>query len=139
MKKITPLFFGTVNNGKLTLENSLKFMAHLLTMEGKEVSIAVQKREYGRSNQENAYYWSVIVRMVSDEMAILPEQAHEFLKSLFLKIGVEVNGKRYEITRSTASLSIGEFEEYAEQCRQWSANELNCPIPLPNEISLDDL
>jgi hypothetical protein len=72
--------------------------------------------------------------MVADEMAILPDEAHDFLKGLFLKVGVEVGGKRYEITKSSADLSIGDFEDYCEKCRQWAANELGIHILLPNEI-----
>ena len=98
----------------------------------------LKKASMIRTNAENSYYWGVIVRMVSDEMAILPDEAHDFLKSLFLKIGVEANGKRWEVTKSTASLTVDEFEDYCEKIRQWSANELNCPIPLPNEV-IEDL
>lgn len=82
--------------------------------------------------------WGVVVKMLSDEMGLIPEETHELLKGMFLKKGVEVGGKRYEIVKSTASLSIEEFEEYLEKIRLWAAVELNCEIPLPNEIVLDE-
>ncbi len=138
MKTLTPQFYGTVRNGKLTLQNATKFGGYLTTLEGKEVALIVKKAEYVRSNAENRYYWGVIVRMVSDEMGIIPEEAHEFLKGLFLKVGVEAQGKRYEIARSTANLSIADFEDYCEKCREWGANELSLVIPFPNEIVFDD-
>ena len=72
--------------------------------------------------------------MVADEMGLIADEAHDYLKSLFLKIRVEIKGKRYEVTRSTAILSTQEFEVYAEKCRQWASAELNVYIPLPNEI-----
>lgn len=130
----TPLFYGTVRDGRLKLEHADDFRLCLTKLEGKEITVCLKKVEYIRTLPENRYYWGVIVRMVADEMAILPDEAHDFLKSLFLKEGVEVNGKRWEVVKSTASLTIGEFEDYCEKARQWAANELNCPIPLPNEI-----
>ncbi len=136
-KAITPLFYGVVRGGKLTLRDADKFKEFLSSMEGKDITVTVKKAEYTRTGAENRYYWGVIVRMVSDEMAIIPDEAHDFLKSLFLKVGVDVNGKRYEITKSSADLSIGDFEDYCEKVRQWAANELELIIPLPNEISLD--
>lgn len=139
MKPILPLFYGMVRNGKLLLDKSEEFKACLASFEGKDVVVSVKKAEYIRTGAENRYYWGVIVRMVSDEMAIIPEEAHDFLKSLFLKEGVEIKGKRWEIIKSTASLSIGDFEDYCEKIRQWCANEMGLIIPLPNEISLDDL
>ena len=134
MKNITPIFYATVEDGKLVLENRSQFNHFVSKYEGKELAIIIKKSSLIRTKAENAYYWGVIVRMVADEMAVLPDEAHDFLKSKFLKVGVEVNGKRYEITKSTASLSVDEFEEYCQKCREWSANELNAPIPEPNEI-----
>ena len=139
MKDITPIFYGTVRHGKIELENRDEFSIFLSKFEGKDMALILKRASQIRSGAENRYYWGVIVRMVSDEMAVLPDEAHDFLKSMFLKVGVEVAGKRYEIIKSTASLSIAEFEDYCEMCRQWSANELNAPIPLPNEIITEDL
>ncbi len=76
----------------------------------------------------------MIVAMVAEEMGLIPDEAHDYLKCLFLKRGVKVKGKRYEIIKSTSLLSTEEFEAYAEKCRQWASAELNVYIPLPNEI-----
>lgn len=135
---ITPIFYGTVEDGKLSLENRSEFASYLSKMEGKDLALIIKPSSFVRTNAENRYYWGVIVRMVSDEMGILPDEAHDFLKGLFLKIGVEANGKRWEVTKSTASLSVEEFEDYCEKCREWSATELNAPIPLPNEVIFEN-
>ena len=138
MRKINPQFFGTVKGGKLTLENSDRFSEYLASLEDKEVCLWVKKAEYARSTAENRYYWGVVVRLVAEEMGLIPDEAHEFLKSLFLKVGIEANGKRWEVTKSTADLSIADFEDYCEKCRLWAGNELNCVIPFPNEIIFDE-
>ena len=138
-KELLPTFFGKVSGGKLSLRSPDKFKEYLSGLEDKDIVLVVKKEEYNRTLAENRYYHGVIVKMVSKEMAIIPSAAHEFLKSLFLKIGVEIKGKRFEMVGSTADLSIGEFEDYCEKIRNWAADELDLYIPLPNEISLDDL
>lgn len=134
---MTPIFYGQVKNGRLALDKRDKFQKYLLSLNG-AVQLRLEKIKNIRTLAENRYYWGVIVKMVSDAMAVIPDHAHEFLKALFLKSGVDFKGKRYTIVRSTASLSVKEFEEYCEQCRAWAASELETAIPLPNEISLDD-
>ena len=138
MKQLTPIFYGRVEDGKLKLENASEFGTYIAKYEGKDLALIIKRASLIRTNAENRYYWGVVVRMISDEMGVLPDEAHDFLKSLFLKVGVEANGKRWEITKSTASLSVQEFEDYVEKCRQWSANELGSPIPMPNEIILEE-
>lgn len=137
MSSILTVFYGKVHNGKFRFQNASDFHRFLTAHEGKELAVTFRRPDMIRTSAENRYYWGVIVRMVSEEMGVLDDEAHEYLKSLFLKQGVEVDGKRFEIARSTASLSVGEFEEYAEKCRQCAASELSCVIPLPGEIIFD--
>lgn len=134
MADATPLFYGRIENGRLILDEKDAFTSFVSKWEGKEIALSIKKSASTRTNAENRYYWGVIVNMVAAEVGIIPDDAHELLKGLFLKVGVEHEGKRYEIVRSTSSLSVSEFEDYAEKCRQWSAVELDCPIPLPNEV-----
>ena len=134
MKGILALFYGIVRNGKLSLEDRGGFERTLQSHEGREVAVWVKPAEQIRTSPENRYYWGVIVRMVADEMGIIPDEAHDFLKNLFLKVGIEKNGKRWEVARSTTTLSVNEFESYCEKIRMWSASELNTQIPLPNEV-----
>ena len=138
MKGILHLFYGIVRGGKIAFEDKEGFKRVLAKYEKREVAITIKPASAIRSSAENRYYWAVIVRMVSEEMGILPDEAHDYLKSLFLKIGVEKNGKRWEIIRSTTTLSIPEFEDYCENARQWASQELNTVIPLPNEVLVDE-
>lgn len=137
MKNLLTLFYGFVRNRKIVLEDKNGFERTVQEYDGKEVVLTLKPASTVRSSAENRYYWGVVVRMVSDEMGVIPEEAHDYLKSLFLKVGVEKNGKRWEIIRSTTVLSTTEFEDYAEKCRMWSASELNTVIPLPNEVIVD--
>ena len=127
-------------NGMSRLEiQSQKYYQHQLNKfrPGEMVTLVVSNRRPKRTQQQNRYYWGVVVKMISEEMGIIPDEAHELLKGLFLKVGIEFKGKRYEAIKSTAGLSIKEFEEYCESCRRWALSELNTNIPLPGEIDLE--
>jgi len=137
VKHILTLFYGIAREGKISLQDKSGFQRLLEKYEGREIVLTLKPASTIRTNAENRYYRGVIVRMVAEEMKILPDEAHDYLKGLFLKVGVEVRGKRYEIIRSTTALSIPEFEDYCEDCRMWAASELNVVIPLPNEVIVD--
>lgn len=96
-----------------------------------------------RSLQQNAYYWGVVCEMVKDGLQDVgyrsiqtEEDAHEFLKALFLKKQVvnEETGEAIEIHGSTATMLTQEFNFYIDQVLQWAAEYLGIVIPLPNEI-----
>lgn len=85
------------------------FKQYLAKLNG-EVQLTITRRKKIRSNAENNYYWGVIVPMVAEEMGLIPDEAHDYLKSLFLKMGFESKGKRYELARSTSILSTEELK-----------------------------
>lgn len=95
------------------------------------------KEEKMRSLQENKYYWGVIVKILSSELGYTRDETHEILKELFLrelkflktKDGVE----EVWITKSTTKLSVGEFEDYLSEIRQWASMALGIYLPLPRE------
>ena len=112
-----------------------RFEKHLRKFEGKEVQIKVQRPKSTRSLNQNNYYWGCVVDLVMKEMGDLTKaETHVLLGSLFLKVGLDVKGKRYEGVRSTTDLSTVEFEEYLEQIRRWASVELHLSVPLPNEV-----
>lgn len=133
---ITPIFYAKALDGKLQFERQAEFKHYLKSLKG-DVQVTISKRKKIRSIAENSYYWGVVIKIVSDEMGLLPDETHEFLKSLFLKMGMEVKGKRYEVTRSTTLLSTIEFEDYLAKCRAWTSMELNTYIPEPNEVEYE--
>lgn len=134
MKHLTPVFRATIKNGRLELEKEELYKMYLVSLEGRDVDLVLKKQKRERSSNQNAYYWAVVIGIVSKEMGVLSEEAHDYLKALFLKRGIDVKGKRYVVIGSTASLSTAEFEVYLEQCRMWAARELGANIPLPNEV-----
>lgn len=133
---ITPIFEGNVDkNGELVIKDREMLRKYLvINLREKDVDVSVKPHKKQRSLKENSYYWGVIVRLVADEMGVLDDEAHDYLKALFLKKGVEINGKRYEVVRSTTSLSTTEFEYFVSKARIWASTELGLNIPEPNQV-----
>lgn len=97
---------------------------------GCRVEITVKKYNPKRSDRQNRYYWSVVVGYISAYTGQLPEEAHEGLKSMFLK----VHHDKLPYIRSTASLTTKEFNDYVEQCIVWAAQFLGVAIPDPDAV-----
>lgn len=151
------IMMGIIQEGKLIFLNPAQYKNVLETLNGYEVDVIVKKHLYTRTLAENRYYWGVIVKYVADAMYVTPDEAHEFLKGMFLKVGAEIKYKkpqrdehgnftgesqdavhRFEVIKSTADLDVQEFEKYCEQVRMWAMAELNTRIPEPNEDILED-
>jgi hypothetical protein len=136
---VTPIFLGTISNeGKLSLDNSEQFKQYLHTLSGKRIELTVEKLKHPRSNNQNAYYWGVVVHEIAKHTGHDPEQIHELLKFKFAPRWhfMEVMIGNAGIPTSTTRLDTIEFTEYVEKCRIWANDFLGLTIPLPNEIDV---
>ncbi len=91
-----------------------------------------------RTAAQNAYYWGVVVAMISEGTGNDPDVVHEALKSMFNPVRftyLDKVGEFHEtrIGGSTAVKSLDAFAEYLEACRMWAAQELGIVIPDPGE------
>ena len=127
---MNPIFFATIKKGKVIFNNVQLFNNYLLSLEGKDVEVVVRKPKKERSNPQNRYYWGVVINLLCETTGYTPEEMHEALKMLFLKD----NTRKLPTLRSTTELTTIEFEDFLEGVRVWAASELNCIIPLPNEV-----
>lgn len=133
---------GYIKAGKLKVAKSElpAFLSLISKQKDKRVEIIV-KFGSKRSNQQNAYYWGVIVELIRlgiNEIQgenFTKEDIHEFLKNKFLQ-GEEIVNKEGEvimIRKSTIDNTKTAQEEYHENCRRLAFEFLNIEIPLPNE------
>jgi len=125
-----PIFLASIKNGELVFNNLRKFEDYLIPFEDKEVEVIVRKLKKERSNEQNRYYWGVVIKLLSEHIGYIDEEMHEALKLKFLRD----DSRKIPTLRSTTDLTTIEFEEYLEKIRIWAAQELNCYIPLPNEV-----
>jgi hypothetical protein len=90
-----------------------------------------------RSDEQNRYYWGVLVKTIATELGYFPEEMHEVFKQKFLKgSSLTFGATVYEIAPSTSKLSSTEFEEYQDRIREFAASKLHIFVPLPNEVDV---
>lgn len=104
------------------------------------VTIEVKLKKRFRSDVQNAYYWGVVVAMISQRLRELGHDVdrdltHEFLKGRFLytEFTDPTSGEVMKIPRKTSELATEEFMEYMEHVKLFAAETLDIYIPDPNE------
>jgi hypothetical protein len=122
------------NNSESSLEQVREKLLKL-TAGNYRVYICDDKRQ--RSLEQNAYYWGVVVKMISDHTGYNSDEVHMKLCFLFNSEFLEVKGKHYRQGRTTTKLNTKEFTEYLEQIRIWASTELWIDLPEPGEFSED--
>lgn len=125
------LHFAKVEKGKLVYYNPNSWNKELVRLEGGLVQITIEKRKRPRSNEQNRYYWGVVVRIISDHLGYTPEEAHTALRGHFLTV---LTDKTLPLIKSTTDLSTVEFEAYMTKIREWASIEFQMYIPEPNEV-----
>tara|TARA_R110000744_G_scaffold86348_1_gene168713 strand:- start:9763 stop:10020 length:258 start_codon:yes stop_codon:yes gene_type:complete len=79
-----------------------------------------------RTDQQNKYYFKCIVLILGEFLGYHKFEMHEILKDKFIE-------------DKSKELSQAEFQQYCEQIRIWSMQELSVKLPLPNECSKNTL
>jgi hypothetical protein len=104
--------------------------------EGKEIEVTLKKARSKRSDNQNRYYWGVVVEIVRQGLRDLghrldKDEVHYFLREKFnyKELVNEGTGESVKIPQSTTVMTKTEFGEYIEQIAQWSAEFLNVTIP----------
>lgn len=91
----------------------------------------------GRSNNQNRYYWGVVLPTLSEHTGFTINEAHEVMKYRFLKgwktVKTNKDYMEVEYIRSTTDLDTKSFEEYMTKVREFASIGLSCWIPEPNE------
>lgn len=115
-------------------------MSQIGTLKGM-YEVEITPRRGTRSQKQNAWYWSCIVRAFweylrdQDWTIGAQDEAHEFLKARFLARMVidkrtgEMIGRR---VRSTTELTTDEMADYCERCRVFLSEFCNTIVPDPD-------
>jgi len=128
-----------VKSGRLYIRNRREFDAQVERLDSRwELEITVKRQRATRSLQQNAYYWGVVVAMLSEHTGYTPDEIHDFLKTKFIpkrlafQDGNGVVVEELVLGGSTRSMNTIEFGEYMEDIRRWAAEELDVVIPDPD-------
>lgn len=103
----------------------------------KDGDYAVEIKKYfkNRSNQENAYYRVVVLKILCKELGYDPDDLHYALKEKFIDSWEDDNGLKQ--VKETKNMTTVVFEDYLSRIRMWASRDLGIFIPLPNEIIRD--
>lgn len=134
-------YFSNVKDGKLQKNVSQTLAINLKQFEGKRVRIRLEQLKSTRSDQQNRYYWGVVVQYELDCFKerwgeiYTKEQVHDWNKAnIFCTEVVEVStGEIYKIPGTSVVRGKLVFEERMEQIRQFFKDKFEWEIPLPNE------
>ena len=97
------------------------------------LELEVNRVRWFRSTAQNAYYFGIIVQMLSDYLGNTPSEMHDILKYLHNHKEITLpDGQIVREGESTTKLDTLEAEAYFERIRIWAQQELNFIIPLPN-------
>ena len=135
MKKIQ--IISSVEKGTLKRNRSLIDEA-LAAFEGKTIRLTIERATKTRSNQQNAYYWGVVLPILCAHFeGYTKDEMHDAMKIKFLSLH-EDNPEKLQTIRSTAKLNTDEFKAYIEQIQRWAAEFAGVDIPDPGEGTFDD-
>lgn len=115
--------------------------------EDKSWRVVIEQMKSTRSLRANAYYWGVVVEMISQATGYEPEEVHEYLcgarwgwndkrrpKTPRNAEGIESVPVRTTTTDEHGKrsvLSIIQFEDFVEFARRFASMKLNLVIPDP--------
>lgn len=112
----------------------------------KDVIITFSKPKKSRSNNQNRFYWGVVLPLVQNglldatgELRSVDNIHYKILLPLFAPLNEIVNKETGECIseRLTSSeMTTTQFMEYIMEVQKWSAEFLSIDIPNPNEENL---
>lgn len=112
----------------------------------KEVVITFSKAKKERSNQQNRFYWGVVIPLIQNglleatgELRSNENIHYKILLPMFAPVNELVNKDTGEcITEKITSsdMSTTQFMEFILEVQKWAAEFLNIDIPNPNEETL---
>jgi len=136
-----------VSEGKLTKHRKL-IADCLQSFEGKEITITFEKIKNKRSNQQNSYYWGVVIECLRNGLYEATGEymtANDIHYSIILpKFAPEneiVNKNTGEIITkkiTSSGMTKEQFSEFIEKISKFASEWLNVEIPSANdEIQLN--
>jgi len=112
----------------------------------KDVVISFHKPKKTRSNNQNAFYWGIVIPLVQNglleatgKLRSADNIHYKILLPLFAPVNEIVNKETGEVVEeklTSSDLTTTQFMEFILEVQKWSAEFLNVDIPNPNEENL---
>ena len=142
MKAPLPVFEGDIVDHKLKLQPHVKQSINLWLRTfktGAHVDITIKKHSEKRTNDQNRYYWGVVIPILADYFGHdNAEDMHEDLKREFNPVKSKIDTDK-TIGGTTTIMSTEEFfcgeTSYVERICRWAAEQYGIFIPPPKKIT----
>jgi len=126
---------GKIKNGVFIPTDPQRWMFELAKFKPDTVvEVTIQKPRKHRSKEQNAYYWKVIIPLLSQKTGFTHQEAHDAMRAKFLTDMIDGSKTSLPRIKSTTELSTVEFMDYSAQIQQFAAEFLDLYIPDPNEF-----
>lgn len=127
-------FSGTVTDGKLVLDDPIRWRGILARHEKRRVSLVLSREQIRRTSAQNSFYWAMVVPIFSEWSGYEKDEAHDVLKQKFLPATERPlpTGELVATPPSTTRLTVAEFSEYVDRVCRWLA-ENGVYVPQPGE------
>ena len=132
-QRIYRTFRGLIENGKINLEDPVRFDELVRKLDGKQIEVAIGPWHPKGTDAQRRYYFAVVCKIIGEYIGVAADEAHESLKSEFLK---DISGP-LPVIGSTKTLNTVEMTEYIERCVRWAA-EQGVVIPDPHHVGYSD-
>jgi len=130
-----PVFSGIVDSkGRLTLDDPSAYARQVARLANTPVELTIKQKRAQRSIRQNAYWWGVVVPLLSEHLGYDKDEMHEALKYKFLRLDAEPDANGLVRMRGTSTLNTKEFTDLIEEVVTWAGAEFGVVIPLPNEV-----
>lgn len=129
-----------IEDSKIIPYNLALYSELLGRFNNKEVLLSIHQQKKKRSNDQNKYYWAVVIPMIQQGLFDLQgeyfgiEDTHNFLKQEFnfKEIVNKDTGEALKIGLSTTQLTTVEFMDFLDKIIDFADKFLNIKIPPPN-------
>jgi len=139
---------SSVENGNLK-RNREQVKQAIGSFEGKQIVITIEKLKKSRSNNQNRYYWGVVIPIVQSglkdatgEFRSADSIHYGILLPLFAPSNEIINtetGQCLNEKIGSSEMTTSQFMDFIVDVQQWSAEFLGVDIPNPNEEILLNL
>lgn len=125
--------------GTLVIQNRGRLKEWCAHNKEKNIIIRIEKRRSKRSNQQNRYYWGVVIQevrlgLIEIGYDLSADETHFFLKQKFNSVHIaNKDGEALEVPGTTTTLNKVQFGEFIEKIARWAAEYLGITIPSADE------
>jgi len=125
-------FIANKANGRLHIEQEDAYRYYIENTPEGLFTITIDRITRVRTEQQNKYYWGVVIKFMRFYTGYTSKECHEILVKECLRPTITfINGVVVEAPTSTTGITTHEFFEFVESSRLWVMYNFGVNIPLP--------